>query len=109
MANQKRTVNNPTAAQRRMWSQVAEIGCMACLQDGYHTQPEIHHVMELGGYRNHSKVFGLCPPHHKYTSAVPGILNRHKNPIEFAERFGTDQELHQKCMELIKGASKWEI
>lgn len=94
--------NNPTAAQRRTWNKVAEAGCMSCLQEGHHTQPEIHHVMELGGYRDHNKVFGLCPPHHKMTSAVPGVLNRHRDKLEFAAEYGTDQELFEKCMAIIR-------
>jgi len=95
--------NNPTAAQRKVWGRIAEAGCMACLQNDYHTQPEIHHIMELGGYRNHDKVFGLCPPHHKMTSAVPGVPNRHRDKLEFAAEFGTDQELFEECMAIIQG------
>lgn len=94
--------NNPTTKQRRMWSKVAAIGCMACLQDGIYTPCSIHHLKEYG-YRNHDKVFGLCPTHHQHEFTVPGIPNRHKTPIEFTERYGTDQELFEKCMAIIQG------
>jgi hypothetical protein len=35
------------------------------------------------------------------TSAVPGVLNRHKNPIEFAARYGSDDELHHLTKKLL--------
>ena len=84
-----------------MWGKVFEVGCMACKQEGIFSFPEIHHVKEYG-YRDHSKVYGLCPHHHKEVSAVKGIPNRHLAPIEFRELYGTDMELFEKCMKLIK-------
>jgi len=90
----------PTAAQKRIWGLVFEVGCMACRQDGNFSFPQIHHVKEYGK-RNHGKVFGICPPHHSPVCAVPGVPNRHLNPIEFREKYGTDQELFEKCQKLI--------
>jgi hypothetical protein len=90
----------PTAAQKRKFGKVFEAGCMACLQDGIHSHPQIHHWRQYGN-RDHNLIFGLCPTHHNAVSAVPWIKNRHLNPIEFAEKYGTDEELYRKCMELI--------
>jgi hypothetical protein len=75
---------------------------MACLQDGVFSFPQIHHVKAHGG-RNHSKILGLCPIHHLEVCAVPGVPNRHLNPVEFAAKYGTDEELFQKCMQQIGG------
>jgi len=97
-------MSQPTAAQKRLWGSVFQVGCMACRQDGVFSFPEIHHWREYG-YRDHSKVLGLCPPHHRPTAAIPGVLNRHGNPIEFAAKYGTDEELHKECMKVI-GLSK---
>jgi len=93
-------MSKPTAAQKRMWGRVFAAGCMACLQDGIFSFPEIHHVKEYG-YRNHNKVYGLCPKHHKEVSAVKGVPNRHLNPIEFRDAYGSDQELFEKCKKEI--------
>lgn len=92
----------PTAAQKRLWSKVAALGCMACLADGNSTTPEIHHVKEYGGYRNHNEVFGLCPAHHRRTASIQGILNREKNPLEFRQKYGEDRWLFEECMRLLK-------
>lgn len=94
--------NRPTAAQQRMWNRVFDAGCVACRMNGKFTYPEIHHVKEYG-YRNHDKVYGLCPVHHKATSMVKGIPNRHGTPKEFVEKFGTDQELFEQNQKYIEG------
>lgn len=92
----------PTAAQKRMWGRVFESGCLACRQEGVFSFPEIHHVKELGKRRNHDKVYGLCPSHHKATSMIPGVPNRHGTPKEFIEKYGTDQELFERCQEILR-------
>lgn len=90
----------PTAKQYRLFAKVAEIGCMACRQNNKHTPAQIHHWREYG-YRDHNKVFGLCPVHHTATASVDWITNRHIDPAEFAEEFGTDEDLFNECMALI--------
>jgi hypothetical protein len=93
--------NNSTAADRARFSRIASLGCIACWQDGnYGTPGEIHHCKKHG-YRDHKRVVCICPTHHKMTSAVPGVLNRHKNPIEFAARYGSDDELHHLTKKLL--------
>lgn len=91
----------PTATQKRLWQKIVYLGCMACLQDGIFSDATIHHWREYG-YRDHSKVFGLCPAHHLYQDAVEGTPNREKNKLEFQKKYGTDFELFTKCMEMIK-------
>jgi hypothetical protein len=93
-------MSKPTAKQRRFFSKVVEVGCMACRQESTFSFPEIHHVKDYGRNDN-SKVYGLCSIHHRPTAGVTGIPNRHGNPKEFAEKYGTDQELFSECMNLI--------
>ena len=54
------------------------------------------------GYRDHDKVWPSCEAHHLYQHAVKGVPNRHKNPIEFRERYGTDAYLVEYVRELLK-------
>lgn len=90
-------MKKPTAAQKRLWGKIFEIGCMACLKEGKHSFPEIHHAKDYG-YNDHSKIYGLCPKHHRPTAGVTGIPNRHGNPKEFADKYGTDKELYAECL-----------
>lgn len=93
--------NNPTAAQQRRHGKVAALGCLACAEDGHPGTPaQVHHCKEHG-YRNHDKVAPLCPPHHGIVDSVPGVINRHKNPVEFRGRYGTDEDLHIKTCILL--------
>lgn len=95
----------PTAAQKRRFAAIVKIGCMACLQHGYVTTPEIHHTRKYGR-RNHDNTIGLCPPHHRPIYA--DVVSRHGSPDEFEKTFGTDEELLEKCNELL-GDRKCQI
>ena len=87
-------MSKATAAQRRRMDKVAAGCCIACRQDGIVDTPgEIHHCRQHG-YRDHWRVICLCPAHHKMTSSVPGIPNRHGTPEVFEEKYGSDGELH---------------
>lgn len=97
----KEVMSNPTAAQRRKWDRIAALGCIPCLLDGIEGTPAtISHSHDYG-YRDHNKVYGACPIHHLEQHAVAGIPNRHANPIEFRERYGTDEELVAKVSEML--------
>ena len=95
-------MSNPTAKHRRRWNKVIELGCIPCLIDGIEGTPAGISHAHGHGYRDHDKVWGSCEPHHLYQHAEPGILNRHKNPIEFREKYGTDSELVLMVDELLK-------
>jgi hypothetical protein len=98
-----RIMKKPTREQLNKWGLVLGLGCMACRKDGKFTFGEIHHSRHEYGNRNHDLIFSLCPVHHRPTSGITGIPNRHGNPKEFSAKYGTDKELFEKCMELIKG------
>lgn len=92
----------PTAKQRRTWNKIAALGCLPCLLDGISgTEATISHSHGYG-YRDHDKVYPACPVHHLEQHAVDGIPNRHKNPIEFREKYGTDDLLVEIALKLIK-------
>ena len=60
--------NTPTAAQKRHFGRVAALGCRACAILGYgdDCECEIHHVQDgMFGKRDHDKIIGLCPRHHR--------------------------------------------
>ena len=85
--------NKPTAAQRRRWSKIADLGCLPCRIDGNEGTPAtISHAHEHG-YRDHDRVYPSCPGHHLATSAIAGMPNRHKTPLSFFNKYGTDAEL----------------
>lgn len=95
-------MSNPTAKQRKTWNKIAEIGCLPCKMDGFEGTPAgISHAHDHG-YRDHDKVWPSCESHHLYQHAIKGVPNRHKNPIEFRERYGTDAELVEYVSELLK-------
>lgn len=90
---------NPTAKQRRRWNKVAALGCLPCSLDGTEDTPAgISHAHDHG-YRDHDKVWPSCEIHHLEQHSQPDVPNRHANPIEFRDRYGTDEELvsHTKC------------
>ena len=88
--------NSPTAKQLRKWNELVAQGCIACRIDGRGYVPAtIHHCGPTCGKRDHDRVIGLCAEHHLYQFAVEGVPNREKNPIEFAARYGTDDELQK--------------
>ncbi len=83
----------PTAADKRHFDKVAELGCII---DG---QPaEIHHSRDgLGmGQRDHTQVIPLCPKCHRL-----GRISRHGSPREFAEKYGTDAELVAETKKMV--------
>ena len=54
--------NNPTAAQKKRWGKVRELGCLVC-----GAWPEIHHCFtQSGGRKNNNLVIPLCSIHHRH-------------------------------------------
>jgi hypothetical protein len=93
--------NNPTAKQRRLWGKIAALGCLPCFIDGTEDTPAGISHKHAPGYRDHDMVFPACPIHHLEQHAVDGIPNRHKNPIEFKNKYGDDDYLCALTMEKL--------
>lgn len=93
-------MSKPTAAQKRLWGRIFDVGCMACRKEDKFSFPEIHHCKRYGR-NDHNYVIPLCPAHHRPTAGIDGVLNRHEHTKEFAAKYGTDAELYVECMEII--------
>lgn len=83
----KRKSIAPTAEESRHMDKVAARGCAIC--EG---PAEIHHCRERGEKRNHMKVIGLCPRHHRTGGRGVAI---HAGKEAWLENFGHDSEYLQ--------------
>lgn len=84
----------PTAAQRRMWNQIAALGCILCGRPA-----EIHHCGTGGGGRkNHDYVIPLCPEHHRGVDGIDGGTMSKRN---WQQVYGSERELHEKTLKML--------
>jgi hypothetical protein len=92
-----------TAEEKKLWSQMAALGCIACLQDGIkNTHVSIHHIDGRTKPSAHKKVLPLCAAHHQQDDADP--MQRvavHPNKARFEAQYGTQIELLHQVMLLI--------
>jgi len=90
------------AANRHRFERLKEIGCVACLKQGFHREAEIHHLVE--GYRlGHEHTIPLCEWHHRGvppTMAMTKAQARHllgpslaETKRQFVGEYGTEKEL----------------
>jgi predicted alpha/beta-hydrolase family hydrolase len=77
----------PTAAQRRRFARVVELGCQVCRLLGIEGTPTlVHHVRANRlGVRDHDAVIGLCDPHHV------GPMGVHTLGRRFREVYGVSE------------------
>ncbi len=87
---------------------VAELGCLACLLDGWDGTPaEIHHsrlrpdgqTYGTSARASHFEVIPLCPAHHR--GGKPGVLSRHLHEADFVARYGDDLHLLELVRRLL--------
>ena len=85
----------PTAADKRHFQAVAELGCIICKSP----YANIHHSRHgLGmGQRDHTKVIPLCKLCHQDGM----VISRHGMPKEFRETYGSDAMLVLQVNELL--------
>lgn len=95
-----------TKSERNHMNRVAELGCLACRQLGYHDTPaELHHPRSGAGMSQRASsldVIGLCPAHHRGTHhpLTPSI---HLDRRAFEAAFGTEAALLQRVRDLLDG------
>ena len=80
----------PTAAQKRHFGVVAELGCVVCWREhGEWTPASIHHARSGCGLsqRDHDRVIPLCLDHHQ------GIKGIHQGQKSWEAEYGTEEEL----------------
>lgn len=88
-------MSNPTKAELAYHSQVAGIGCIACLLDG-HDNPlvSIHHCDGRTKPGCQRKVLPLCAGHHQNgTGNDKTMIAVHPFKRRFKEAYGTQEEL----------------
>lgn len=85
-----------TLAENALWDRMAtEIGCIACLLDGFrNTYVSIHHIDGRTKPGCHLLVLPLCAPHHQQDdSDMACRIAVHPNKARFEARYGSQFEL----------------
>lgn len=90
-----------TKAEREHMQMVAELGCVACRRIGIPDTPaELHHVRDGQGLAQRAsnfEVIPLCPQHHRLG---PDAIHQSKH--NFTARFGSERELLEETLRLLK-------
>jgi hypothetical protein len=90
-------MKKPTVKQSEWFDKLREHGCIVCGRKPV----SIHHCFTGGGGRkDHDNVIPLCWYHHQNGSELEPSI--HPWRARFEELHGTEQELIDKCKELIK-------
>lgn len=89
-----------THIEHAIWTQLAELGCIACLKDGhYNPHVSIHHVDGRTKPGCHLLVLPLCGPHHQDDGS--GAVAVHPWKARFEQRYGAQLDLVAECRKLI--------
>ena len=82
-------------------SKVAGLGCIICKKMGFPNSPaEIHHIKDRKGMSKKASDFEtipLCPNHHRN-----GVESYHYSPKKFNKKWGTQKELLDFTLTLVK-------
>jgi len=81
----------PTKAEREWMSRIAELGCVACKQDGHQSPASVHHIVQGNRRLGHLFTLPLCEIHHKGDGRV--VPSVHFTKRTFAARYGSELEL----------------
>ncbi len=93
---------NLTAAEKRYYAQVAELGCYVGVNypevnsemrkecGGY---VNIHHALLAGVQRGNDKVIPLCSNHHVQWTPLGFGFSVHNGVESFEEKYGTQEEM----------------
>lgn len=90
----------PTAAQRRRWGIIAELGCVVAGSSPCEGRVTIHHCgTGAGGRKDHDKVVGLCWGHHLGRQGIDG---QHMSKRQWQEKYGTETILLKRTKQLLR-------
>jgi len=87
----RKLMKNMNKSDKRRFSHLRELGCIACSKFGKFTEPVIHHIRKHTGMSlrpDHQDTIPLCPQHHNM-----GNESIHLNKKLFEEKFGTEKQL----------------
>jgi len=89
----------PTKAEKEWMSKVADLGCIACLNEFYiYSEAAIHHIEGKTKEGAHFLTIGLCGAHHQ--TGGEGVALHH-NKYRWEKRHGTQYELLEQTKRLI--------
>jgi hypothetical protein len=98
-------IKSKTKAESRYMSEVAEVGCIVCRNNGYFDTPaELHHIREgagMGQRSTHYEVIPLCTIHHR--TGGNGEIGYHQNKTQFTDRYGTELKLLKQVEGILHG------
>ena len=93
---------NPSAAEKRLHSMLAGIGCIACRIDGRHNPVvSIHHIDGRTKPGAHRRVLPLCAGHHQDGYGAPGLIAVHPYKARFEKQYGPQTELLEMCLQIL--------
>lgn len=93
---------NPSAAEKRFHTALASLGCIACRLDGrLNPIVSIHHIECRTRPGAHLRVLPLCAGHHQDGTGIPGLIAVHPWKRRFEDRYGSQDELLQRCQGLL--------
>lgn len=93
---------NPTAAEKRLHSRLAALGCIACRIDGHHNPVvSIHHIDGRTKPGAHSRVLPLCAGHHQDGYGAPGLIAVHPYKARFEKQYGRQDDLLDMCLQML--------
>lgn len=86
--------------EKILWSQLAELGCVACMKDGrFNPHVSIHHIAGRTAPGCHLQVLALCGPHHQDDGS--GAIAVHPWKARFEHRYGSQTDLLAECLALL--------
>lgn len=90
--------------EKKHYEKLFQIGCIVCRNQGYgYSLPHIHHIRKgagIGQKSHWSLAIPLCPMHHQNGGYGVAL---HAGQKTFEAKYGTEPELLQQTLELIKG------
>ena len=99
---------SPTAAEKAFHDRLCrEVGCVACRHDGhFNDYVSVHHIDGRTKPGCHMKVLPLCAGHHQAgTGNDKTMIAVHPDKARFVERYGSEMELLQWAVSLLREAA----
>jgi hypothetical protein len=92
-----------TKAEQQWMDAITQLGCIVChLQGRGYVPCAVHHILSGGKRIGHKATLGLCDPgHHKNAPSDSGEVSRHPTKAQFEAKYGTEEELLEKTMQLL--------
>lgn len=93
-----------TKEERIYLDKLVSLGCYCCRTEGIESPALVHHIREGMGMGQRADHIGgtipLCYAHHQ--SGENGALAFHRSPRMWREKYGSEKEIAQGFLDLIK-------